>query len=176
MSRTAIRMLVGALLAVTVLTGCSVRPGAAAIADGRVISQDELARAHAELGPLLQSPPSPAQVLTVLIIEPVVVKAAEDNGVGVSVDQARAQLATWASNAGVAALPEYGPGTVAAARFQLASTALQNLSNASDVIGAVSDQIAKESVSVNPLYGTWDAKNAGVTALTFPWIAGSPTK
>ncbi|MCB2177385.1 MAG: SurA N-terminal domain-containing protein [Actinomycetales bacterium] len=175
MSRTAIRMLVGALLAVTVLAGCSVRPGAAAVVDGHVISQDELARTHTELGPLFQNP-SPAQVLTVLIIEPAVVKAAEDNGVGVSADQARTQLATWAANAGLTDVPDYGPGTVAAARFQLASTALQNLSNASDVISAVTDEISKETVSVNPLYGAWDAKNAGVTALTFPWIAGSATK
>ena len=49
-----------------------------------------------------------------LIIEPVVVKAAEDNGVGVSADQARTQLATWAPNAGVTDVPDYGDGTVAA--------------------------------------------------------------
>jgi len=175
MSRTAIRMLVGALLAVTVLTGCSVRPGAAAVVDGRVIPQSELARAHEELGPLLGEP-TPAQVLTVLIIEPLFVKAAEENGVGASVDDARKLLASSAEQNKLTDVPDYGAGALAVARFSLANNAIQNLSNSSDVLTAVNDQIAKEDVSVNPMYGTWDGTKDGVTALTFPWIAGAATQ
>lgn len=175
MSRTAIRMLVGALLAVTVLTGCSVRPGAAAVVDGRVISQDELARTHTELGPLLQEP-TPAQVLTVLVIEPIFVRAAEENGVGVSVDDARKLLDSSAQQNKVTDVPDWSTGSVDVARFSLASSALQNLPNASDVMTTVNDEIAKQDVSINPLYGTWDASSEGVTALSFPWIAGAATQ
>lgn len=175
MSRTAIRMLVGALLAVTVLAGCSVRPGAAAVVDGRVISQDELARTQEELGPLLQNP-TPSQVLTVLILEPAFVDAAEKNGLGVSTDDARKLLESSAKQNSLTDVPDWGSGALAVARFSLANSALQNLSNASDVLAAVNDQIAKEDVSVNPLYGTWDGSGEGVKALTFPWIAGSATQ
>jgi hypothetical protein len=175
MSRTAIRMLVGALLAVTVLTGCSIRPGAAAVVDGRVIPQSELARAHEELGALLGDP-SAAQVLTVLIIEPLFVKAAEENGVGASVDDARKLLASAAEQNKLTDVPDYGDGAIAVARFSLANSALQNLSNSSDVLTALNDQIAKEDVSVNPMYGTWDGAGEGVKAVAFPWISGATTQ
>lgn len=174
MSRTAIRMLVGALLAVAVLAGCSVRPGAAAVVDGRVISQDELAGAYEELGPLLGGQSSPAELLTWLVVEPIVVQAAEDNGVGVSVDETRKALESAATADGVSEAPSYGDAAVTAARFSLAYGALQKLPNASDVLRGVTDQIAKQDVVINPLYGTWDAGN--ITPSTFPWIAGSATK
>lgn len=175
MSRTAIRMLVGALLAVTVLAGCSVRPGAAAVVDGTVISQDELARAQEELAPLL-SDPSASSVLTVLIIVPVLVKAAEDHGVGVSVDAARKLLTSVAESAKITDVPDYGDGAVAFARAQLANEALSKLDGAADIFNGLKEQFAASDVRVNPQYGTWDTPSQSVKALTFPWIAGSTTK
>ena len=90
---TARRKIVGVVAAVLALaglvSGCSSRPGAAAVVDGRAIPASDIVTVVDELKPAVPTISS-ALVLNTLIQEPTLVQLASDKGMGVSPDDA-----TW---------------------------------------------------------------------------------
>ena len=89
---------VGALVAAAALAGCSAQPGQAAVmtytdAQGAsrhlTLSEERVQRLTTELGPLGVSS---EQVIQVLTDAPFIEKVAQDNGLSMSVEEARAEL------------------------------------------------------------------------------------
>lgn len=89
---------VGALVAVSALAGCSAHPGQAAVmtyTDAQGVSQrlslseERVQRITTELSPLGMASD---QVIQMLIDAPFIEKAAQDNGLSMSVEEARAEL------------------------------------------------------------------------------------
>ncbi|MDO8121473.1 hypothetical protein Q6346_09130 [Isoptericola sp. b490] len=170
MSRTVIRTLAGAVLAATLLAGCSVHPGVAAVVGDRSISQSELQQTYAQLKPMLANS-DPANLLSGLITAPDVVAAAEQNGVGVSDDDAVTLLNSIVTQQKLPAVSEWTPDAVLLARSQLAAQALQKLDQATSVFAALSKTLAAHDIQVNPQYGTWSGGQ--ITSAPPAWIASS---
>jgi hypothetical protein len=155
-------LVAAALLALTAACGAQ-EAGAAAVVGDRRISESELQQATADIQRI--APPdsalSPQQVLTWLITEPYMTRAATQNGVGVSLDQAR----QFFSQAQFTA--DDGSGTPS----DPALRAVQSVLSLNNVIGrgprplqqdkavAAMDQVSEElqqaGVRVNPRYGSF---------------------
>lgn len=174
--RTRGRVRVVATVAVVAVGGllaaCSGQPGAAAVVDGRTITTAELATAYEELAPLFNGAGA-QDVLGVLITEPFAVQVAADEGVGVNDEQALALLrdvAERALGAEEAAALEFGPGSLAIARYSLATSALQDLPDAQAVIEGYQERVLAADIEVNPRYGEF-TENLAVTPPVAPsWV------
>ncbi len=174
-SRSALGAVAVAVSLALSLSACSIRPGAAAVVDGRVISQDELETAQQEVEPLIPGITASA-ILGVLIATPIYVKAAEENGVAVSVDDARTLLASAATSAGLPADHSYGEGAVDMARLSLVSDKLSKLDGGQEIVAEVQAAVQRQEVTVNPRYGTFDPTTGQVTLSEPDWIAPSPVQ
>ncbi|WP_372593092.1 hypothetical protein [Actinotalea sp.] len=169
-----LRPVVGAVVVAASLAACSVHPGAAAVVDGRVISQDELQVAQKELAPILVGATA-SDILAVLIAAPEYAAAASENGVGVSTADAEQLLAEATASAGITEVVDYGPGALDVALFSLANANLSDLADGEDVLAEVQAEVLAQDVTVNPRYGTFD-ETTGRVELTDPvWIAADPT-
>lgn len=164
-----LRSVVGAVMVAAALAACSVHPGEAAVVDGRVISQGELDTAQQELAPLL-SGATASDILAVLIAAPVYVRAAADNGVGISTSDAEDLLATAAGTAGIDPVPDYGTGSLEVARFSLASARLAALDGGDAIVAEVQAEVGAQDVTVNPRYGTFDQETGRVALADPDWI------
>lgn len=162
-----------ALAAVLVLGGCSASPGAAAVAGDRTISQDDLERTQRDLGTVIESPGASA-VLMAMVVAPLFIEAAADNGVGVSEEDARTLITQSAVAAGIDPVPELGDGAVEVIRFTLAKQEIDGLPDAADVIAGVDQQIVDLHVEVNPRYGDLNLETQRIEPLALPWIV-APT-
>lgn len=175
-ARSALGAVVVGLSLAVLLSACSIRPGAAAVVDGRVISQNELETAQEEIAPLIPGGITPSDILAVLIATPIYVQAAADHGVGVSEADAKNVLVATASRAGLPTDRVYGTGALDMARLSLASSNLSTLDGAQAILAEVQADVAKQAVVVNPRYGTFDP-TSGQVSLTEPdWIVPSPTQ
>ena len=171
--RTRTALLAGGALAVAAMLGaCAGTPGAAAVVDGRVIPASDVQVAVEQLGGLFQGV-STQTVTSVLIQEPTVVELAAQNGVGVSVQQARDLLKSASMAAGTPLPDDLAASTIAVARYVQASGALQDAPNAPELAQEFSDRIAELDIEVNPRYGTLgpDA-NIGAPPVR-PWLVGA---
>jgi len=168
--RAPVILVLGALLA-GALSGCSGEAGAAAVVDGHKITVAELQATAKDLAPYLKDV-SQANVLLVLIVAPTFDKAAAQEGVGVSDQQARDLLASQApKGSGKAAAPtEFSPGAIEVARFTLVQQQLQGLPNAAAVAKRVTKQLAALHPEVNPRYGKIDLTTGKLTSPSYPWL------
>ncbi len=164
----------GGVLLVGALTACSGgQPGAAAVIDGgdRVISVSEVDSATTELASLLSGVTS-STVLSVLIIEPVLGEVAAAHDVAVSADDARTQLASIASDAGLDADQEFSDSSIAVMTYVLEISALQE----ADDVSSISDELtAAESaldIEVNPRFGTVGSDGTLATT-SYDWIVAT---
>lgn len=155
----------GALL----LSGCSVQPGAAAVVEGRTIDQSEVERTQRDLA-LFSPGADPAALLSAIIVAPLFVRAAADNGVAVSEAQARAVIDNEAQALGLTPAPQYGEGLVQVVRSSLAAQSLQSLENGEEVLAGIGEEIAELDVRVSPRYGTFDPAAGRVVPEPLPWI------
>jgi hypothetical protein len=150
-------LLLGATLA---LSACGTQQaGAAAIVDGQTISDKDVQNATLQLNRLAQTPEEklkPSTVLLNLIIARYVLPEAERAGKGATDAQARQA---------VAKLPSPSRQTLDFVRMQLVIQTLTPASQAS-----VLAQLGKAKVTVNPRYGTFDAKRVGIATPTPNWI------
>lgn len=164
---------VGVLLAggvaAGVLAGCAGQPGAAAVVDGTTIPTSDVRVASDELRPYLQDV-SPSNVLTVLVHEPTIVAIAEENGVGVSDEEAAELLESVAKQRDPEADATFSQPSLDVARYSLAYTRLQGLEDAQEVLGDAQDRIAQLDVEVNPRFGSTDDVNTIVAPTARPWI------
>ncbi|MCR6687997.1 hypothetical protein [Cellulomonas sp.] len=161
--------LAGAGLTAAALAGCAGTPGAAAVADGRVIPASDVRVAMQELG-ALGGQISVASVTSVLVQEPIVAELGEQYGVGASDEEAAALLDQSATQADPGAAPgTYSEPTLAIARYTLVTGELSELENADEVIAAFTERLDALDLEVNPRYGTADGGNVGAPA-AWPWI------
>lgn len=158
-----------AVAAAMLLTGCARQSGTAATVDGHRITVDEVQQGTADLLPYYSTIDQRA-VLILLVEAPTVLAVAEDAGVGVSADDARAELEKAATAAGAKKAPTFGHAAVEAMRFSLAQAAIQKATNASDLAGEVTTRLAAVSLDVNPRYGTIDLAAGTTTDISYPWL------
>lgn len=157
--RTLLTLLLGATLA---LSGCGVQQsGAAAIVNDTVISDQDVQSVSDQLNKLAQGGQQlrMSDVLISLILEPYVLAEAKRAGKTVSVSQARKVIAK---------VPDPSPATIKFVQMQLA---IQQLDQASKT--SIVNQIGKVKVTVNPRYGTFDAKQIALTPISPNWIKTS---
>lgn len=162
----------GAVLVVAALTACSGRPGAAAVVDGTRIPVSDVESATTELAPYFQGV-TPAAVVSVLMLEPTVAAAAEENGVTVSDQQADDQLATLAQQNDPDASPTFSDSSRTIVRYTMEASALSQLTNASDVNADLQARVSALDIQLNPRYGTLGADNT-IGTTVHPWLV-APT-
>jgi parvulin-like peptidyl-prolyl isomerase len=157
--RTLLTLLLGATLA---LSGCGVQQsGAAAIVNDTVIRDQDVQSVSDQLNKLAQGGQQlrMSDVLISLILEPYVLAEAKRAGKTVSASQARKVIVK---------VPDPSPATVKFVQMQLA---IQQLDQASKT--SILNQIDKVKVTVNPRYGTFDAKQIALTPISPNWIKTS---
>lgn|GEM_PF-379192 len=156
--------------AVAVLAGCSDgEPGAAAVVDGTAISTADVRTAKDELGPYLQAVTS-LNVLNVLVQEPTVVGLADEEGVGVSDQDAQALLASIATQNGATSVPTFSEPSLTVAKYSIAFNNLQGLTNAKDVASTLDERLSALDVTVNPRFGDLGDGNQIVAPTARPWV------
>lgn len=162
--------LVAALTGAAVLAGCSAAPGVAARTDDRTISQARLEQTQRDLSTVVADPQA-GPVLLMLVVAPIYIEAAAENGVGVSEDQARAVIEQNAVQAGLDPVPEFGEGAVEVVRFTMAAQAVQGLEDGgAEVFADIQQQVDDLDLDINPRYGELDLTQMSITRQPLPWI------
>jgi len=153
----AVAVLLGATLA---LSACGTQPGAAAIVNGTTISDKDVQTVSLELKKALQGQQqfTSSIVLVNLILEPYVLAEAKRTGKDVSDAQARKAIAKVASPS---------RATLDFVRMQLAIPSLSQAGQQS-----IMAKLGKAKITVNPRYGTFDAKR-GLVPTAPNWIKAS---
>lgn len=149
-------LLLGSTLA---LSACgSQSPGAAAVVDGRTISDKDVQSASLQLNTLAQGQQklTPRIVLLNLILAPYVLAEAARGGKSVTDAQARKVIA---------AVPNPSRPTMDFVRMQLE---IQSLTDASKT--SILTKFGKAKVTVNPRYGTFDKEQFAVVPTSPDWI------
>lgn len=161
-----------AVVAGLVLGGCSAQPGAAAVVDGQRISENEVAQAVADFTAITGQPVDAPTMLGTLIVAPILLGAAAENGVAASRAEAIALLDQQAA-ALERPVPEdgYGDGVIKVAQMTIVNQGLQAVPDAQSVIMDINQRVATADVEVSPRYGQFDPAVAAVTAEALPWIA-----
>ena len=162
------------VLAAGALSGCSGRPGAAAVVGGDQISVAYLQTTTADLAPYLKGA-TQASVLMALLQAPSFDRAATEQGVGVTHKQAVDRLDQVASQAAAAGSApartgRFSPGAVEVVRFALARQNLQGLPQAAEVTAQVAKKLGALEVEVNPRYGTVDLATGTTKPPSYAWL------
>jgi hypothetical protein len=152
-------LLLGATLAVS---ACGAQQaGAAAIVDGKSISDQDVQTASLQLDTFApgQQQFTPSMVLRNLILEPYVLAEANRTGKVISDAQARQAIAKVANPS---------PSTITYVKTALA---IQTLSPASKT--SILAKLGKAQITVNPRYGAFDVTRGEVLATSPNWIKAS---
>jgi len=157
-------LMFGATLA---MSGCGAQQaGAAAIVDGRVISDQEVQSVSDQLNAVAKGGGAKlktSDALLSLILAPYVLAEAERTGKTVAAAQARQA---------VPSVVDPAPATIVFVQMQLA---LQQLDQASKT--SIVNAIGKAKVTVSPRYGAFDAKQVSLAPISPNWIkAGAASK
>lgn len=155
------------LAVVSSLAACGVNEAAAAaVVDGRVISDEDVQTAAAETNrgvAELQTPFTARTTLPWLILAPFVLREAEREGKGVSAAQAQSALTR---------LDDPSPATIEFVRAYIAAQS----SLSQEGVQRVLAQVARSKVTVNPRYGDFDPRQpAQLSTVTPPWVKPLPT-
>ncbi len=169
-----------AILVATLLAGCTGRPGAAAIVDGRAISVADVQQATTELQPYFQSVDQ-GTVLMLLIGAPTIESIAASAGLAVSDQQAVALLDSAATSAGAKTPPTFSTPAIEVIKFSLAQKAIEGAANSAALVKLVNDKLLALHADVSPRYGTLDLTQGTITPISYDWIvkpaaAPTPTK
>ncbi|MGY4643583.1 hypothetical protein [Cellulomonas sp. URHB0016] len=166
-------VLVASVVAATVagtLAGCSDgEPGDAAVVNGTAIPTADVRAAKQELGPYLQAVTS-LNILNVLVEAPTYLAVADDEGVGVSDEDAQALLDAIVERSGTPDRPTFTEPSLTVAKYSIAFNNLQALPNAKDVAAQVSEDLGKLDVTVNPRFGELADGNQISAPGRQPWI------
>lgn len=161
--RTVVGVVAAALTLTGLLSGCSSRPGAAAIVDGRTITTSDVVAVVDDLKPALGSV-SATQVLNILIEEPMLVQLAADHGQGVSSADAKATLDGFFTAAKLTPPATFSPATMEVGLHQAANAKLAADTSDTTLGQDYTTRLAKLQVTVNPRFGTWDQGQLGAAA------------
>ncbi|MGW6131939.1 hypothetical protein ACWFNE_18105 [Cellulomonas sp. NPDC055163] len=160
----------GLVTAVT-LTGCAGQPGAAAVVDGRVIAVEDVHTAVEQLSPFFEGATS-QNVLAVLVQEPTIRAFAQEHGVAVSDQAARAQLTDAAAQLDEPTTDEFGEPAVAVSRYLLVWEQLTALPDAQTLVPDLQLELGELDVEVSPRFGAVDEANE-LVAVDRPWLVTS---
>lgn len=159
------------LVAAVTLAGCAGEPGAAAVVDGRVIAVEEVHTAVAQLSPFFEGATS-QNVLAVLVQEPTIRAFAQEHGVAVSDQAARAQLTDAAAQLEEPTTDEFSEPAVAVSRYLLVWEQLTALPDAQTLIPDLQLELGELDVEVSPRFGAVDEGNE-LVAVDRPWLVTS---
>ena len=151
--------LTGVVLVAT--AGCSVHPGAAAVVDGRTISQDYLQETATDLGM------EPGQALYLLISATSFIEAAEVHDVAVSTGDARAALE---AQLGAEVTAELSAGALEVMRMAMSAQALSTLPDGATLVEETGAAALGLPMDINPRYGNVDSELSQVARPELPWI------
>ncbi len=155
-----------AAVALVATAGCSVHPGAAAVVDGRTITQEYTQDASEDLG--LDA----GRTLSLLIVAPYYVEMAEKNGVGVSADDAR--TAVQDGLLGEVADPALlGDGAIEIVQLVLADQAVSALPDGAQIRADTDARISGLEMDINPRYGEMDPASGLIARPPLPWIVST---
>ena len=153
-----------AAVALVATAGCSVHPGAAAVVDGRTITQEYTQNASDDLG--LDA----GRTLSLLIAAPYFIDAAEANGVPVSPEDARAAVQDMRSANGGDAQAPIRAGAIEIMRLVLASQALSVLADGAQIQSDTNAHVLGLKMDINPRYGEMDLSSGLIARPPLPWI------
>jgi hypothetical protein len=159
------------LVAAVTLTGCAGQPGAAAVVDDRVIAVEDVHTTVEQLSPFFEGATS-QNVLAVLVQEPTIRAFAQEHGVAVSDQAARAQLTDAAARIDSPTTEEFGEPAVAVSRYLLVWEQLTALPDAQVLIPDLQLELGELDVEVSPRFGAVDEGNE-LVAVDRPWLVPS---
>lgn len=145
----------GLFLALTTvgLAGCTGQPGAAAVVDGTAIPTADVEAALTELLPYFQGV-TPTTMLSILVQEPTVVELAEEKGVGVSDEDARALLDQVVRQKEADVSATFTEPSLAVARYSIAYTNLEELANGTEIGEEIDTRLRALDIDVNPRFAS----------------------
>jgi hypothetical protein len=149
------------------LAGCAPQDaGAAAVVNQRRISVADVQQATEQIQVLVGGPVAQADVLYYLIIGPFLIDGADRAGVGVAVDDARAELQKKVAHPGAAA--------VTALQANEASVRIQSLGEVKGkaIVDAVAAEVRAADIRVSPRYGSFDAQSLQMGQDEANWYQG----
>ncbi|MEZ0447920.1 hypothetical protein [Cellulomonas sp. ICMP 17802] len=158
-----------ALATTAVLAGCTGQPGAAAVVDGTAIPTADVRAALEELAPYFQGVTT-TNVLAVLVQEPTVVELADEKGVGVSDQDAKALLDSVVQQKVKGSTATFTAPSLAVAKYSIAYTNLQGLSDATAVGKEIDKRLRALDVDVNPRFGSLEDGNQVADPTPAPWL------
>lgn len=164
-------LVVAVVAASALLTGCAGDPTTAAEVDGRVITRAEVEAAQEDYT-AFSGGAAAEDILVRLVVAQLVIDRAEAEGVGVSAEQARANLEAAAEQAELGDR-DFADSTVEIERMSTAVVNLQGLEDAEQVFTELSEDLTELDVTVNPRYGTYDVEAATLSPTSYPWIVGA---
>ena len=153
-----------AAVALVATTGCSVHPGAAAVVDGRTITQEYTQDASEDLG--LDA----GTTLSLLIDAPYYVEMAENNGVGVSPDDVRTAVHDGLLGEGTDPNVQLGDGATEIVQLVLADKAVNALPDGARIRADTNARISGLDMDINPRYGERDPASSLIRLPPLPWI------
>jgi len=153
-----------AAVALVGTAGCSVHPGAAAVVDGRTITQEYTQNASEDLGLDV------GRTLSLLIAAPYFIDAAEANGVPVSPEDARAAVEDMRTANGGDAKAPIRAGAIEIMRLVLASQALSVLADGAQIQSDTNAHVLGLKMDINPRYGEMDLSSGLIARPPLPWI------
>jgi hypothetical protein len=156
------------LATVGLLVGCAGQPGAAAVVDGRAIPVADVHTAAEQLAPFFEGA-SPANILTVLVQEPTVSAFAAEQGLAVSDQAAREQLADAATRLEVPSADEFDEPSIAVSRYLLAYEQISGSPDAEALLPELERELTDLDVEVSPRFGALDEENR-LVAVDRPWL------
>lgn len=168
--------IIGAGVLAASLAACSGgTPGAAAVVDGRAISEGDVDSVVTELQPVLTDQLVRGSVILTLANEPTLTEVAAEYGIAYTDSQLQDGYATAAEQAGVTPV-ELSDSALSFTRFQTIATALSDLSSDDQaaLVTEYTDATAALDLDFNPRYG--EEVSAGTYAPTsYPWIVQTGT-
>lgn len=164
----------GVLVALTAagLMGCSGQPGAAAVVDGTAIPTSDVEAALAELLPWFQGVTT-TNVLSVLVQEPTVVELAEENGVGVSDEDAQALLDEVVKQKSPDATATFTEPSLAVARYSIAYSNLEDLPDPAAIGEEIDTRLRALDIEVNPRFASLEDDFQIGAPVAPPWLVRS---
>lgn len=171
-----LKLISALLVAGLALAGCSYQPGAAAVVDGRTITERQLAQASTELSEILGNPVSTPVVLQTLIVAPTAIQVASRNGLAVSAQQAQEMLEQESAQgeAGTVGEEEYSDPTLTVGRYLMLQNMITIDPEGAQIGAELSEAIDELDVELNPRYGEWDPME-GPTPVQPDWIVDPAT-
>lgn len=165
------------VVAAFAVAGCAGQPGAAAVVDGRTITERSLSDATTELTEVLGGAASPAAILEVMIQAPFAVQTASEHGVAISTDEASDFLdAEVAARGDQPPADGYGEEALAVARYLFLLGMIEQAPEGQEIMTDLGQRLQEAEVQLSPRYGNWNAEQAMVEQTLPEWLEVSESQ